>query len=84
MKVKLFWVRSPTSDKGFVVSDHRGDNAMAFEKQVNDWLAKNPDIDIVHIKQSAWRELGPGTLAGVRVVCIALDMSTALGFVRGM
>lgn len=53
MKVKLFWVRSPTSDKGFVVSDHRGDNAMAFEKQVNDWLAKNPDIDIVHIKQSA-------------------------------
>ena len=53
MKVKLFWVRSPDSDKGFVTTHRRGDNAMAFEAQVNEWLAKNPNIEIAHIKQSA-------------------------------
>jgi len=53
LKVKLFWVRSPSSDKGFVVSNRRGDNAVAFEAQVNEWLAAHPGIDVAHIKQSA-------------------------------
>lgn len=52
MQVKLFWVQAPMRDKGFVVRDSGG-SAVAFEKQVNDWLEQNPDVEIVHIKQSA-------------------------------
>lgn len=53
MKVKLFWVRSPDRDKGSVTTNHRGDNALAFEAQVNEWLAQHPNIEIAQIKQSA-------------------------------
>ncbi len=51
MQVKLFWVNSPWEDSGFVI-EHSGGNARAGEAEINDWLARNPNIDIKHIKQS--------------------------------
>lgn len=55
MKVKLFWVSSPTgsSKKGLVTSKNQGENAEAFEATVNEWLAQHPNIQIAYIKQAA-------------------------------
>lgn len=53
MKMKLFWVKNPMRDKGFVLEDSGG-NALAFEEQINQWLAENPNVDIQHIGQSSF------------------------------
>ncbi|HEY6140050.1 MAG TPA: hypothetical protein VI670_20030 [Thermoanaerobaculia bacterium] len=53
MKMKLFWVNSPTKDAGLVIS-HTGKNATAFEAQINQWLQENPDINVQFIEQSAY------------------------------
>ena len=45
MKVKLFSVSEPTARKGKKQRD--------FEAEINQWLAQNPAIDIIRIKQSA-------------------------------
>ncbi len=55
MKVKLFWVGSPTGSgkKGLVTGKNRGENAAAFEAELNAWLDAHPGIKIAHIKQAA-------------------------------
>jgi hypothetical protein len=45
MKVKLFYINDPMSGKG--------QNAAAFESQINFWLAQNPTIQIERIEQSS-------------------------------
>jgi hypothetical protein len=68
MRMKLFWINSPTKDTGFVIS-HTGKNAVAFEAQINDWLRVNPDINIQFIEQSAY---GYGSLAETSVWLITV------------
>ena len=55
LKVKLFWVNSPTGSdkKGLVTSKNHGENAAMFEAKINEWLAAHPSITIAHIKQAA-------------------------------
>lgn len=52
MEVKLFWVSSPTGPQT-AKGHNAGGNAVEFDRQINDWLAQNADIDIAFIKQSA-------------------------------
>ena len=45
MKIKLFVKANPLARKG--------ENRRALEEEVNDWLARNPNIVIHHILQSS-------------------------------
>ena len=45
MKVKIFSINNPIRGKG--------KNQLAFESQINEWLAQNPKIELLRVEQSA-------------------------------
>lgn len=52
MQVKLFWVKTPMQDMGFIGAQNAG-KAEDFECRINEWLSESPDVDVQYIKQSA-------------------------------
>jgi hypothetical protein len=54
MLVKLFWKNEPMKPSSGVLGTGRtGGHAVEFEAEINRWLADNPDINVIDVKQCA-------------------------------
>jgi hypothetical protein len=54
MRVKLFWKNEPLKPgSGLFRTGRTGGHAVELEGEINRWLAENPNIKVVNVKQSA-------------------------------
>jgi hypothetical protein len=54
MSVKLFWKNEPLKPgSGLLRMGRTGGHAVELEQEINQWLARHPNIRVVEIKQSA-------------------------------